>query len=141
MAAEVDYEPVRVLEHELEEKIRDAIINGQHYYIGAAKAEAGETPIQAMCHREGTRCAPDAERCSQAGRHHADKRARNLGLTLVKVFYAEGIIMKDKVCKLEKELIAECKAHPLRPLCLNVRSGETDCIKRDRGIVYVRIYE
>lgn len=56
------------------------------------------------------------------------------------VFYADHFIEKDELCELENELIAECKKHRRRSLCLNESPGRDDCITGDEGIVYVRIY-
>lgn len=141
----MNYEPkvhyILVTLPELETSIVDAIEADQHFYIGAA-SDAG-SPMQSMCHREGTECEPDATGCNQASSHRADKAAEALGQYLVKVFLINRLVVKKGVCELEKELIDKYRPKEGEEdnLCLNEASGRANCIKGDKGIVYVRIYE
>lgn len=123
----------------LKSSIVDAIKAGQYFYIGAASAFG--TPMQSMRHREGSKCTPKATKCNQASRHRADKRAKDKGLHCVKIYLSNKLTVKKKVCKLEKELIEKYTEDEEQPLCVNEKPGRANCIKAEKGIVYVRIYE
>lgn len=134
---EKDTNKIPVPKLQLKAKIEAAIEREQHFYIGVACARG--TPLQSLCHRERFACKPNATRCDQAGNHHADERSEgSFGLRLAKVFYTNSLILKNEVCKIEKQFITKYKEHDL---CLNERSGQDNCIKTAKGIIYVRTYD
>lgn len=124
-------------------EIEDAISNLRHFYIGVAK-ELCTSSLQSLCNRVDSRCpTTGAKTCNCPCHHAADERAGDMDLRLDKLLYSD-ILVKNTVCSIERDLIYKYKdtKYNGQTLCMNqVQSAANgNCITKDKGIVYLRIY-
>src|SRR6218665_721354 len=106
---------------ELNTVITGAKRNNRFFYIGVAGQRAGSSS------------AEEAVRHRDRGGHHADQEVRHPPRKV----YHTRLMNRDNVCSLEQKLINKHGGHRL---CVNQRRGNDECIRANRGIVYIRIY-
>lgn len=115
----------RVRKDQLESVVKRSIKNGRSFYIGvASNPDDDSTALDALSNRE-------------RNGHHADKRASQRSYSLA-TRTCTWPLKEDNACQLEKYLIEKYRNNPL---CLNKKSGQDNCLRFQKGIVYVRTYE